>query len=406
MAGPAQTRCPACHRPRLIRHPELDTLSIAHLDCDAFYAAVEKRDDPSLADRPVIIGGGHRGVVSTACYLARTFGVKSAMPMVTALRLCPDAVVLRPNMAKYSAVGRTIRAMMQSLTPLVEPLSLDEAFLDLSGTERLHKSSPAETMAQFVRRVESEVGITVSVGLSYCKFLAKIASDLDKPRGFAVIGRAEALDFLAEKSVSLIWGVGKAMTERLERDGIKRIKDIRALDESYLTARYGEIGRRLYGLSFARDSRHVAHRRETKSISAETTFAIDMHDAQKLSDALWPLCETVARRAKADGLEGCAIHLKLKTSAFKTRTLSRRLSDPTQLADVLFRHGADLLRQAIDGTDYRLIGIGLAALSPSLTHDAQDLIDRAANERARAERAMDKVRAKFGTGAIGKGRGR
>ncbi len=388
-----------------MRHPELDRLSIAHLDCDAFYAAIEKRDNPELADRPVIIGGGHRGVVSTACYLARIHGVRSAMPMFKAMKLCPDAVVLRPDMAKYVSVGRQLREMMVSLTPLVEPLSLDEAFLDLSGTERLHRASPAETMARFVRTVEAQLGITVSVGLSYCKFLAKIASDLDKPRGFAVIGAAEAVDFLTHKPVSMIWGVGAAMAERLARDGLHRIGDLRAYDENHLVARYGDMGRRLHALSFGRDARLVSSRSETKSISAETTFADDVSDRLALEGKLWPLCETVARRAKMQGLTGRAIHLKLKTQAFKTRTISRRLDEATQLADVLFRHGRDMLGQAIDGTAYRLIGIGIASLETAQGADPQDLIDRASNDRARAERAIDRVREKFGQASIAKGRG-
>ena len=187
-ASPNSGRCGACRSPRLLRHPELDRLSIAHVDCDAFYATIEKRDDPALAAEPVIVGGGKRGVVAAACYVARTFGVRSAMPMFEALRLCPHATVIRPNMEKYVGVGREVRRMMLDLTPQVEPLSIDEAFLDLTGTERLHGMNPAKALARFARDVESKVGITVSIGLSGNKFLAKIASDLDKPRGFAVLG--------------------------------------------------------------------------------------------------------------------------------------------------------------------------------------------------------------------------
>ena len=188
-------RCTACGSPRLIRHAELETLSIAHVDCDAFYATIEKRDDPSLAAEPVIVGGGKRGVVAAACYVARTFGVKSAMPMFEALRLCPQAKVVRPNMEKYSKAGREVRQMMLALTPLVEPLSIDEAFLDLGGTERLHGMSPAKALARFAGEVEKKLRITVSIGLSCNKFLAKVASDLDKPRGFAVLDASEAQGF-------------------------------------------------------------------------------------------------------------------------------------------------------------------------------------------------------------------
>ena len=180
-------RCAGCGSPRLARHGELARMAIAHVDCDAFYATIEKRDDPSLADKPVIVGGGHRGVVATACYIARTFGVRSAMPMFEARRRCPHAHVIKPDMAKYVRVGREVRAMMEALTPQVEPLSIDEAFLDLTGTERLHGMMPAKTLARFAKRVEADIGITVSIGLSQNKFLAKIASDLDKPRGFSML---------------------------------------------------------------------------------------------------------------------------------------------------------------------------------------------------------------------------
>jgi len=193
-------------------HPEVNALSIAHIDCDAFYASVEKRDDPSLANKALIIGGGRRGVVSTACYIARLSGVRSAMPMFKALKLCPDAVVLPPRMDKYAEVSREIRSMMLALTPQIEPLSLDEAFLDLTGTERLHGAIPAVQLERLVQRIARELGVTASVGLSDCKFLAKIASDLDKPSGFSIIGRTEALDFLESKPVSMIWGVSSNET--------------------------------------------------------------------------------------------------------------------------------------------------------------------------------------------------
>jgi DNA polymerase-4 len=276
--GPKTARCATCGSPRLIRHPELFRLGIAHLDCDAFYAAIEKRDDPSLADKPLIIGGGKRGVVSTACYIARTYGVRSAMPMFQALKACPEAVVLPPAMDKYAAVGRQVRALMLALTPLVEPLSIDEAFLDLSGTERLHGAPPAITLARLARRIETELGITVSIGLSFGKFLAKVASDLEKPRGLSVIGRAEAIAFLSDKPVSLIWGVGKAMQARLAEDGIRTVGALQRMDEKELVRRYGAIGLRLAQLSRAEDDRAVDPSGEMKSISAETTFDSDLAD--------------------------------------------------------------------------------------------------------------------------------
>ena len=406
--APVQTgdrRCPACRRPRILHHPELHKLSIAHLDCDAFYAAVEKRDNPELKDKPVIIGGGKRGVVSTACYIARTRGVGSAMPMFKALKACPDAVVVKPNMEKYSKVGHEIRAMMRDLTPLVEPISIDEAFLDLSGTHRLHHAPPALTMLRLVNKIETEIGITVSVGLSFNKFLAKIASDLDKPRGFSVIGEAEAMEFLADKPVSIIWGVGKAFNAKLKRDGITYVRHLRAYEESALMARYGSMGRRLWRLAHCQDDRSIKSHSVAKSISAETTFFDDITSPEELKAKLWPLCERVARRAKKSQVAGNTVTLKLKTADFKSRTRSRTLSNPTLLADVIYTTALPLLEPEADGTAFRLLGVGISSLTDADLADPADLLDPRATRRADAERAMDNVREKFGEAAIKKGRG-
>nr|WP_272214119.1 DNA polymerase IV [Marinicella sp. W31]MDC2876513.1 DNA polymerase IV [Marinicella sp. W31] len=277
---------------------------MAHIDCDAFYAAIEKRDDPSLADKPVIIGGGKRGVVSTACYIARIRGVKSAMPMFKALEACPEAIVIPPNMEKYAAVGRQLRQMMHDLTPLIEPLSIDEAFLDLSGTERLHKAAPAETLARFATRVEAELGITISIGLSYCKFLAKIASDFQKPRGFSVIGEKEAVDFLADKPVSMIWGVGKAFTETLKRDGLTTIGQFQRMEKNELLRRYGTIGQRLYHLARGEDTRSVKPERAAKSVSNETTFFTDISDFETLARHLRRLSEKLRGAPRQRAMPG------------------------------------------------------------------------------------------------------
>ncbi|MET3775304.1 DNA polymerase-4 [Rhizobium alvei] len=383
-----------------MRHPELDRLTIAHIDCDAFYASVEKRDNPELADKPVIIGGGKRGVVSTACYVARIRGVRSAMPMFKALEACPDAVVIKPDMEKYVRVGRQIRQMMFDLTPLVQPLSIDEAFLDLAGTERLHHSSPALTLARFARRVEDEVGITVSVGLSYCKFLAKVASDMNKPRGFSVIGEAEAVEFLRTKPVGLIWGVGKAFAATLARDGITEIGQLQQMDEIDLLRRYGTMGKRLYFLARGIDDRKVHLDDEAKSVSAETTFFEDYASMTELAPALRALSEQVARRLKKAAIAGHTVVLKLKTQDFKQRTRNRRLDAPSQLADRIFREGLSLLEREIDGTKFRLIGIGVTDLSDAADADPPDLIDEGAEKRKAAEAAMDKLRDKFGTRSI------
>lgn len=393
-------RCVHCGSPRLLRHPELASLSMAHIDCDAFYAAVEKRDRPELRDRPVIIGGGKRGVVSTACYIARIRGVRSAMPMFKALDACPDAVVIKPDMEKYVTVGRRVRAMMEALTPLVQPISIDEAFLDLAGTERLHGAPPAQVLASFAQRVERDIGITVSVGLSYCKFLAKVASDLKKPRGFAVIGEAEAVSFLSGQPVNLIWGVGKAFTATLERDGIRLIGQLQRMERNDLIARYGSMGDRLFHLSRGEDERRVVVEREAKSVSAETTFDTDLASLDDLVPVLRALSERVSSRLKKSQVAGRTIVLKLKTQDFKIRTRNKRLDDPTRLADRIFSTGLQLLRKETDGTRYRLIGIGVSDLSDPDRADPPDLIDRQATKRAQAETAMDALREKFGGKAV------
>jgi DNA polymerase IV len=402
--GEGPRRCPRCRSPRLYRHPELDALAIAHLDCDAFYAAVEKRDNAALRDRPVIVGGGRRGVVATACYVARIHGVRSAMPMFQALKLCPDAVVIPPDMEKYASVGREVRQRMLALTPAVEPLSIDEAFLDLSGTARLHGMSPARALAALALAVEKEIGITVSIGLSHNKFLAKLASDLDKPRGFAAIGRAETQSFLAGRPVSAIYGVGQVMQRELARAGITRIAELQQLDRRELTRRFGVLGTRLYHLARGEDLRVVSSEDDTKSISAETTFDHDLGKVEALARVLWRLAERVSRRAKAEKLAGQTVTLKLKTRDFRLRTRSRSLSDATQLAHRMFDAALPLLEREADGTLFRLIGIGISALVPVEVDPAHDTLDLRLRSKAKAELAMDRLRARFGPAIVAKGR--
>lgn len=396
-------RCAACASPRVVHHAEIDRLAIAHVDCDAFYATIEKRDDPSLADKPLIVGGGKRGVVATACYIARTYGVRSAMPMFQARRLCPHAVVLPPDMTKYARVGREVRALMLELTPLVEPVSIDEAFMDLSGTDRLHGRSPARSLARFARRVEETLGITVSVGLSENKFLAKIASDLDKPRGFSVLSRTEARAFLAPRPVTFIWGVGKAMGEHLAREGFRTIADLQRADSTELMRRFGAEGLRLSRLAHGIDERAVDPERETKSVSAETTLEEDVALFRPLERRLWALSEKVSARLKAKELAGATVTLKLKTADFKLRTRARSLGAPTQLAAKIFAAGRELLARETDGTRFRLIGIGVSALTDSEAADPADLVDFEIRRTAAAEQAVDRLRARFGRGAVVKG---
>jgi len=396
-------RCPHCRSPRIARHPELHDLTIAHLDCDAFYAAVEKRDDPSLRDKPVIVGGGRRGVVATACYIARIRGVRSAMPMFKALELCPAATVISPNMTKYAAVAREVRALMLDLTPLVEPLSVDEAFLDLSGTERLHGRSPALSLAKLARDIDAKIGITVSIGLSHNKFLAKVASDLEKPRGFSVIGKVDTQTFLASKPVSVIWGVGKVLQAKLASDGITLIGQIQAREKADLIRRYGSMGVRLYHLARGEDVRHVSIEDEAKSISAETTFDKDIKDIKELEGILWQMCERVSHRAKVEHIAGRTITLKLKTREFKIRTRDTTLQEPTLLADRIFSAARPLLRKEATGTAYRLLGVGISHLSRHDLADSASTLDREMVTRAKAELAVDKLRAKFGLAAVERG---
>jgi DNA polymerase-4 len=393
-------RCGQCGSPRLVRHPSLATLALAHVDCDAFYATVEKRDNPAIADRPVIIGGGKRGVVSAACYIARTFGVRSAMPMFKALALCPQAVVIGPDMAKYVRVGREVRQAMQALTPLVEPLSIDEAFLDLSGTERVHGMIPAKVLARFARDVERDIGITISVGLSVNKFLAKIASDLDKPRGFAVLDQDEARAMLAERPVGFIFGVGPASQEKLIQRGFRLIGDLQRADEHELMKQLGGEGQRLWRLARGIDDRRVVADRGAKTISNETTFENDIRDLVTLEKLLWKLSEKVSARLKSSGLVGSTVTLKLKTADFRQRTRSQSIQSPTQLAAKIFAISREMLAKEIDGTAFRLIGTGVSALKPGSAADDSDMLDR---RSAHAERAMDELRKKFGNAAVIRG---
>ncbi len=398
-----EKRCHKCHSPRLLRHAELNTLSIAHIDCDAFYASVEKRDNPDLLDKPVIVGGQTRGVVSTACYIARIHGVRSAMPMFKALQLCPDAVVIKPNMKKYAEAGAQVREIMLQFTPLVQPVSIDEAFLDLSGTERLHGSAPALSLAKLVRKIQTDVGVTASVGLSHNKFLAKLASDLEKPRGFSVIGKTEAKFVLAPKPVAAIWGVGAALQQKLAKSGITTIGQLQNLEKNNLMRQFGSMGTRLYYLSRGDDTRDVVVENDTKSISAETTFDENISNYEELESILWRLCERVSHRAKASELAGHTINLKLKTTDFKSRTRAVSLTDPTRLAHRIFECAKPLLVKEATGAKFRLLGVGISNLSEAKSDDDINSLDAQSAARSKAELAIDEIRKKFGKSAVERG---
>ncbi|MDW3224147.1 MAG: DNA polymerase IV [Paracoccaceae bacterium] len=401
----AGRRCPTCGSPRIVAHPELFALSIAHMDCDAFYASVEKRDDPSLQDKPVIIGGGRRGVVSTACYVARIRGVRSAMPMFQALKLCPEAVIIKPRMDAYVEASRAIRDMMSEMTPDIEPLSLDEAFMDLSGTARLHGRPPAVMLARLIKRMRTELGLTGSIGLSHNKFLAKVASDLNKPHGFSIIGAAETDDFLRDKPVRMIWGVGPAAQAAFDKAGIRTFSDLLRWERTELIARFGSMGDRLWHLARGQDARRISAHTPMKSISNETTFHEDTNDPDLLDGHLWRMAEKVSDRAKAKDLAGRVVTLKLKRSDHSL--LSKRISlrDSTQMADTIYRTARALFDQVGEQGPYRLLGCGISDLMDATGADRSgDLLDPQAKKRGDAERATDEIRARFGTDAILKGR--
>ncbi len=396
--------CANCQSLNLISHKEIEKLDIAHVDCDAFYASIEKRDNPKLKNSAVIIGGGKRGVVSTACYLARISGVRSAMPMYKALKLCPSATIIKPNMSKYRDASKKIQNLMNQLTPLTEPISLDEAFLDLSGTKKLHKKIPAVLLAELSKKISQEVGISVSIGLSYNKFLAKICSDLDKPRGFSLLGRSESKRFLSNQPVEILWGVGKILKRKLNDDGIKTIGQIRELDIKEVINRYGSIGSHIYSLSQGKDLRRVIPQRQIKSISHETTFENDISNKEVLEKKLWSLCEKVSKRSKEKGLGGYTITLKLKTKEFKLVSRSCTIDEPTQIGELIFQHSKTLLDREDNNIKYRLIGVGISNLKDSELCDLYDLINVSKTKNAKIEYAIDDIRNKFGEDLIKKGR--
>ena len=404
-ATPTQAQtCLECGSDRLVIHPELASLAIAHVDCDAFYAAVEIRDNPALASGPVIVGGSVRGVVTSACYKARAFGVRSAMPMYRARKLCPDEAIIQPNGRKYAAAGKEVRQLMEKATPAVEPVSVDEAFLDLSGTARAHGAAPAQTLARLAARIAAEVGITGSVGLSYNKSLAKIASDFNKPKGFVVIGRGDAQSFLDSKPVRIIWGVGPAQEKRLHAVGLRTVGDIRARSPSDMRTMFGGMGGKLARLARGEDGRPVTSTRHTaKSASSSTTFGSNHADFETLKSLLCGQCEILARRLKKADLGGRSVTLILKSADFKVRNRSKTIPAPTQLAEVIFQSVLAKLAEAADGTRFRLVGVRVADMADSDDCDPPTPFDPEAARRARIERTMDDVRAKMGTGAIAKG---
>ena len=397
--------CPHCGSADVRSSNELFGLTIAHVDCDAFYASVEKRDNPSIRDRPVIVGGRERGVVAAACYIARQYGVRSAMPTWQALKRCPDAVVIRPRMSHYVAVSRQVRTRMLALTPLVQPLSIDEAFLDLAGTEALHGCAPAEALVRMQHEIREELGITVSVGLSGTKSLAKMASDRDKPDGFFAVDMEGAAAWLAPQPVSVLFGLGKAAVGRLNAAGIETCGDLVAAPAGQLSGILGRGAATIAALAAGVDPRPVTPEREAKSISSETTFIRDLSTAAELEAELEMLCQKVSTRLKAQSLAGGRVTLKLKRPDHRILTRSQTLSERTDKAHVLFTVGRELLAGEIDGRkSYRLLGIGTDQLGAPGGGDLLALADDDTSRRDDLEAAIDDLHARLGSDSLQSGR--
>lgn len=319
------------------------------------------------------------------------------MPMVQAKKLCPDAIIVPHRMDAYQAASKQMREIFFSLTPLVEPTSVDEAYLDLTGTEAYHKMPASAVLARATLKIEREIAVTVSVGLSYNKGLAKIASDLNKPRGFSIIGKAEASAFLADKSPAIISGIGPVLVRKLFDDGITTIGALRQFDEMELMKRYGKSGLKLARFARGEDNRKVTISREAKSVSSETTFSSDTTDPDELSRRLWPLCEKVSKRLKAGDQAGQTVVLKLKTSGHQILTRNRKMPEPTQLATKIFEVAKPLVRKEANGRAFRLIGVGVTDITSPREADQPSLLDGGgASKRVEVERAVDEVRAKLG----------
>ena len=337
---------------------------IAHVDMDAFYAAIEIRDDPSLAGKPVVVGGsaGHRGVVSAASYEARRFGIHSAMPMAQAIRLCAGLIRLPVRMTKYASVSEEVMAVLERFSPLIEPLSLDEAFLDLTGTERLF-GPPEEVGRRIKREIREATGLTASVGIAPRKFLAKIASDLEKPDGLVIVGQDEVESFLAPLPISRLWGVGPKTLARLREIGVETIGDLSRHDPEGIDGRFGAAGGHLRALACGRDERAVVPEWEAKSYSHEETFSSDRNDREFLTAVLCDQACRVARRLRRAGVAGRVVTLKLRDGRFRTITRRRTLPAPASLPDPIFRTALDLLDENWDERPIRLIGVGVAGVA-------------------------------------------
>ena len=379
--------------------------TILHVDMDAYYASVEQRDHPELRGKPVIVGGTQgRGVVCAASYEARPFGVRSAMPIATARRLCPQGIYVPVRMAHYAEISRQIRDIFFSFTPLVEPLSLDEAFLDVRGCEGIF-GPPPEIARQIKQRIRAATDLIASVGVAPNKFLAKLASDIGKPDGFVVLESDKVQEFLAPLPVNRIWGVGAKGEQRLHALGLRTIGQIAAMTEDELGDRFGEMGRHIWRLANAVDDRSVVPDREAKSVSTETTFAHDIGDREVLRVWLLDLVDHLTSRMRHTGLFGRTIDLKIRSSEFRTVTRSTTLAAATNATNAIWKAASDLLGRSLteDLMPVRLLGVGATKLTREPIEQG-DLFGSDDHPRENAvDQSIDSIRAKFGSASIKRG---
>jgi DNA polymerase-4 len=377
--------------------------TILHADLDAFFAAVEQRDNPALRGKPVIVGGGgptDRGVVSTASYEARKFGVRSAMPLRTAAALCPNGIFVPVNGHKYAEVSKQVMAIFRRFSPLVEPLSIDEAFLDVTGTEQLFGSGE-DTARRMRQAVHDETELTVSVGVASNRLVAKIASDLRKPDALVVVPRGHEAEFLAPLAIERLWGVGASTRRSLAELGVATMGDLANLPEDMLARRFGQHGRDLALRARGIGETVVGGHEAAKSVSQEHTYDVDQSDWEVLEQTLLALSEGVASRLRATSVVCSTISVKIRNSAFETISRQRTLADPTDLGDVIWRVAVELTRREVHGQRIRLLGVAASGLADQRQ---MALFDDGDDRRRKAVEATDAVRKKFGSKALRKAR--
>ncbi|WP_116113334.1 DNA polymerase IV [Austwickia chelonae] len=383
------------------RPPDDTGCSILHVDMDAFYASVSLLQHPELVGRPVVIGGGPRGVVLSATYEARLFGVTSAMPLSRVHRICPQAVLLAPDHAAYAQVSKSVMAVFGEITPLVEPISMDEAFLDVSGA-LLRWGSPVRIGEAVRERVLHDQGITCSVGVAANKFVAKLASSLAKPDGLLVVPEPEAVAFVQQLPVAALWGVGDRTEENLIRSGFRTVEDIARASPTVLRAHFGALGERLYDFAWGRDPRPVVPTRQEKSLGADETFSQDIDDLQELRRRLLRLSEKVAARARSHGVLARTVSLRGRFVDFSSVSRSRTLPTPTDAGQEIYAVAGDLLDDLwrTSGKRFRLLGVRVEGLLPTQSTPIQGTLGEPERGWRDADRAVDRASARFGEGSV------